>query len=69
MRTCPKCRKRISPFYFRIHCPGCGADLMYYRFDERLEADAEKAAAQEEELKRLLDRLPGRKKKQPDKKT
>ena len=63
MRTCPKCEKRISPLYFKTACKYCGADLMYYRFDERLELDAQKAAAQEETVNWLLDKLPGRKKR------
>ncbi|MBR5427770.1 MAG: hypothetical protein IK118_05430 [Clostridia bacterium] len=58
MRRCPKCRERVSPFYFKIACPECGADLMYYNFDERLEQDARKAAAQEEKVQRLLKKLP-----------
>ena len=63
MRTCPKCRKRLSPFYFKTACSACGADLMYYRFDERLELDAQKAAAQEEKVQRLLRKLPFARKK------
>ena len=64
MRKCPKCEKRLSPLYFKTACKSCGADLMYYRFDERLEQDAQKAAAQEEKVQRLLNKLPGRGKKQ-----
>ena len=60
MRKCPKCEKRLSPLYFKTLCPHCGADLLYYHFDERLERDAQKAAAQEEKVKRLLDKLPFR---------
>ena len=58
MRTCPKCGKRLSPLYFKTACGSCGADLLYYRFDERLEQDAQKAAAQEETVRRALRRLP-----------
>ena len=57
MRKCPKCRERVSPLYFGINCPRCGADLLYYDFDERLEADAAKAAAQEEKVGRLLGKF------------
>lgn len=57
MRKCPKCGERISPLYFKIACKYCGADLMYYHFDERLEQDAQKAAEQEEKVKRLLNKL------------
>ena len=63
MRKCPKCEKRLSPLYFGTACPSCGADLLYYRFDERLEQDAQKAAAQEEKVQKLLNKLPFRKKK------
>ena len=58
MRKCPKCETRISPLYFKTLCPHCGADLLYYHFEERLEQDAQKAAAQEETVKRLLKKLP-----------
>ncbi len=58
MRKCPKCAQRLSPLYFKTACRYCGADLLYYRFDERLERDAQKAAAQEEKARRLLNRLP-----------
>lgn len=58
MRKCPKCEKRLSPLYFKTNCGYCGADLMYYHFDERLERDAMKAAAQEDKVRRLLNKLP-----------
>ena len=58
MRTCPKCAKRLSPFDFRTACRYCGADLFYYHFDERLEQDAARAAAQEEKIQRLMRKLP-----------
>ena len=57
MRKCPKCGERISPFYFKTACKYCGADLLYYNYDERLEQDAQKAAAQEEKVKRLLNKI------------
>ncbi len=63
MRKCPKCERRLSPLYFKTACKFCGADLLYYRFDERLERDAQKAAAQEEKVQRLLNRLPLRRNK------
>ena len=62
MRTCPKCGKRLSPVYFKTACRYCGADLLYYRYEERLEQDAQKAAAQEEKVQVLLRKLPLRKK-------
>ena len=63
MRTCPKCGKRLSPVYFKTDCRYCGGDLLYYHYEERLEEDAQKAAAQEEKVRRLLDKLPLRRHK------
>ncbi len=63
MRKCPKCGERLSPLYFKTACKACGADILYYHFDERLEQDAQKAAAQEEKVQRLLNRLPLRRNK------
>ena len=63
MRKCPKCEARLSPLDFRTACRHCGADLLYYHFDERLEQDAQKAAAQEQSVKRALKKLPVLKKK------
>jgi len=64
MRKCPKCAESLSPLYFGTVCKHCGADLLYYHFDERLEQDAQKADAQEEKVQRLLNKLPLLKKKQ-----
>ena len=64
MRKCPKCGKRLSPLDFKTACRCCEADLLYYHYEERLEEDARKAAAQEEKVRRLLDRLPLRRKRQ-----
>ena len=36
---------------------------MYYHFDERLEQDEQKAAAQDEKVRRLLGKLPFLKKR------
>ena len=65
MRNCPKCGKRLSPVDFKTACRYCGADLLYYRYEERLEQDARKAAAQEKKVRRLLNKLPLCRKKAP----
>lgn len=66
MRKCPNCGERLSPLYFKTACKHCGADILYYHFDERLEQDARKAAAQEEKVQRLLNKLPFRRHRQQD---
>ena len=52
---CPKCGKKLSPFYLKQNCPHCGVDLLYYKLDERLEADAAESARQVEKLKHFTD--------------
>jgi hypothetical protein len=54
---CPKCGKKISPFYLKQNCPHCNIDLLYYRLEERLEADVAEAARQEEKLRRFTDMI------------
>ena len=51
---CPKCGKKINPFYLKQNCPHCGVDLLYYKLDERLEADAKESARQEAKIKHFL---------------
>lgn len=48
---CPKCNGKISLFYLKQNCPHCGVDLLYYKLDERLEADADESDRQVAKLK------------------
>lgn len=48
--NCPKCGEKISPFYLKQNCPHCGVNLLHYKYDERLEADALKAKQEVEAL-------------------
>ena len=50
MSNCPNCNEKLSPFYFKQNCPHCGANLMYYDFDNRLQQDAEKVAREAEKF-------------------
>ena len=54
---CPKCGKKLSPFYLKQNCPYCKVDLLYYKLDERLEADALEAARQEQKIKDFVNIL------------
>ena len=47
---CPKCGEKISIFYLKQNCPHCGVNLLYYKMDEQLEADALKAKQEVEAL-------------------
>ena len=51
INRCPKCEKKISPFYLKENCPHCGVNILYYKLDERLEADAAESLRQEMKLK------------------
>ncbi len=46
MSNCPKCNAKIKYSYLKQECPNCGVNMLYYKLDEQLEADA--ALAQKE---------------------
>lgn len=54
---CPKCGKKISPFYMKQNCPHCNVDLLYYKLEERLEADAIESERQVNNLKKFVDTI------------
>ena len=54
---CPKCGKKLSPLYMKACCPECGVNLMYYKLDERLEADAKQAQNEVDAVNRFADML------------
>ena len=55
MSNCPNCNEKLSPFYFKQNCPHCGANLMYYDFDNRLQQDAEKVAREAEHFAETVE--------------
>ena len=55
--TCPKCNKKLSPFYIKQNCPDCGCDLLYYDIEKNLEKDAEQAEAEFQKLSEIIDKL------------
>lgn len=55
MANCPKCNKKLNPFYFKQNCPYCGANLMYYNLESRLNEDAASAQAEWDNVAGLLD--------------
>ena len=54
---CPKCGEKLSVFYLKQNCPNCGVNLLYYKMDEQLQADAEKAQQEVEALWRTVRKL------------
>ena len=54
---CPKCGEKLSPFYMKQTCPKCGVNLMYYKLDERLEADAKQAQKEVDAVNKFADML------------
>lgn len=55
MSNCPKCGKKLNPYYLKQNCPSCGENLMYYDFDNRLQADAALAQKEWDAVERLLN--------------
>lgn len=51
---CPKCGKKISPFYLKEKCPHCNVNLMYYNMEERLAADEAKAKKEVDAVNHFL---------------
>lgn len=43
MAKCPKCGRKLHLYNWQQTCPGCGVNLVYYKSNERLLAEAEKA--------------------------
>ncbi len=59
MSNCPKCNKKLKVLYLKQTCPYCGANLMYYDFENRL---ADDAASAQKEWGKVEDLLSGIKK-------
>ncbi|MDE5984198.1 MAG: hypothetical protein K2H13_02960 [Eubacterium sp.] len=53
--ACPKCGKKLSPFYMKDKCPYCGVNLLYYNLDENLKADAELAQKEVDTVNKFLN--------------
>ena len=53
-KYCPKCGRKLSLFYMKETCPGCGVDLLRYDSEGRLERDAQQAAKEVEALWRFI---------------
>ena len=43
MAECPKCGTRLRLYQWRPECPKCGVNMVYYKSNERLLAETEKA--------------------------
>lgn len=54
MSNCPKCGTRLKPTYMKAECPSCGVNLLYYKMDERLEADALKAQKEVDAVNKFI---------------
>lgn len=57
MRKCPKCGGNIKATYMKQDCPHCGVNLLYYKMDERLEADAEKAQKEVDAVNKFVNTI------------
>jgi endonuclease/exonuclease/phosphatase family metal-dependent hydrolase len=55
--VCPKCGIKLKPTYMKQNCPNCGINLLYYKIDENLQKDAEKAAKEVASVKHFLSVL------------
>ena len=53
-KNCPCCGKKLSLMYMKPNCPACGADILRYDYEGRMERDAAQAAKEVEALWRTL---------------
>lgn len=51
---CPKCGKKISPFYIKEKCPYCKVNLLYYNLENNLKADALQAQKEVDAVNHFL---------------
>ena len=54
MSNCPKCGKKIKVTYLKAECPQCGVNMLYYKMDEQLAADAERARKETDAVNKFL---------------
>ena len=54
---CPKCGADIKASYLKPNCPKCNINMLYYKLDEQLEADAKKAKDEVDAVNRFVDML------------
>lgn len=54
---CPKCNEKLKSTYLKQNCPKCGVNMLYYKLDEQLEADAKKAAKEVAAVNHFVDIL------------
>lgn len=57
MATCPNCGYKLKITDWRPECPKCGVNLMYFKMEERLRADADKAELEYAKGQPRIDRL------------
>lgn len=55
--SCPKCGKKLKPFYMKEKCPYCGVNLLYYNLDENLKADAAQAQKEVDAVNKFLNTI------------
>lgn len=56
MAVCPNCGEKLKITDWRPECPGCGVNLNYFRSNEKLLADSEKAEIEHARFQPHIDR-------------
>lgn len=57
MSNCPKCNAKIKATYLKPNCPNCGVNIVYYKLDEQLEADAKKAQKEVDAVNKFINTI------------
>lgn len=56
MAKCPKCGRKLHLYDWRPECPDCHVNMIYYKANERLLADSEKAEIEHAKSQPSIDR-------------
>ena len=56
MANCPQCGRKLKLTDYKPECPGCGVNLNYYKANEKLMADSEKAEIEHAHFQPKIDR-------------
>lgn len=57
MANCPKCGYKLKLRDIKPECPECGVNVVYYKIEDRLREDADKAELEQAKFQPKMDRL------------
>ncbi|MDR1928076.1 MAG: hypothetical protein LBQ33_05505 [Oscillospiraceae bacterium] len=53
----PDCNRKLKLTDWRTNCPACGTNVLYYKMEERLSADADRVELEHAQFQKKVDRV------------